>query len=233
MSIRKNNCKIYPLLLTFLVVNIHVYSQFDRSKEFDIKFCYEIEKELENGKLSDSKASYYYTFIGEYEKALMTYELPLAWGLDTMSYQDSLNFVRYHPINAIDYLTERTKNEQIVIISEAHNNPRHRIFTYRLLDSLYNNGFRYLGVETLTPNIIDSTKFLMDTLLNKRGYPLNNLLTGYYTREPQMGNLIRKAISLGFEAFAYEVVSRKEERDLQQAINIKKFLEKHPGQKVI
>lgn len=226
--------KIYLLLITVtLALTPVVYSQNDLSKLFDTKFSYEIENELKNNKLRESSASYYYTYIGEYEKALMTYEVPLAWGLDSLSHADSLAFKKYHPINAYDYLADRTKNEQIVIISEAHQKPQHRVFTLNLLESLYKNGFRYLGLETLTPNIVDSTQNLMDTLLNKRGYPLNNGITGYYTREPQMGNLVRKALDLGFELFAYEAMPRKEERDLQQAHNIEKFLAKHPNQKIV
>ncbi len=221
------------VLLSLVLSASLIYGQNDMSKLFDTKFSYEIEDELKNNKLRESSASYYYTYIGEYEKAMMTYELPLAWGLDTLTYEDSLAFLKYHPINAYNYLAERTKEEQIVIISEAHQKPLHRVFTLNLLESLYENGYRYLGLETLTPNIVDTTQNLMDTLLNKRGYPLSSYTTGFYTREPQMGNLIRKAIDLGFELFAYEATSRKEDRDLQQAINIKKFLEKHPNQKII
>lgn len=45
-----------------------------------------------------------------------------------------------------------------------------------------------------------------DTLLNERGYPL--LSSGYYTQEPQFGNLVREALRIGYELFPYETQVR-------------------------
>lgn len=203
------------------------------SESYETKFSHEIAAEIKSGHLRKSSAAYYYSYIGEYENALKTYDLPLAWDLDTLTIEDSLYFHQFHPVNAFNYLAEKTKEEQIVIISEAHHKPQHRVFTTRLLKELYENGFRYFGVETLAPNVEDSTQFLLDTLLHERGYPTNSRLTGFYTREPQMGNMIREAIQLGFEVFAYEKTVRKKERDLEQAKNIIRFLEEHPNEKVV
>ena len=57
-------------------------------------------------------------------------------------------------------------------------------------------------------------------------------MTGTYTREPQMANMIRTPIDLGFEIFAYEKVG-KGERDLKQAKNIQRFLDSHPEGKTV
>ncbi len=197
----------------------------------DLKFSFEME-EMER----KSSAAYYYTFIGQYEKALESYELELEWGLDSLSQKDSLAFLNYKPVNAIDYLAERTKDEQVVIISEAHQKPSHRVFTRKMLAAFYANGFRHLGLETLTPSYDDSTKFLLDEALNSRGYPLNSPLTGTYTREPQMGSLVRAAIEIGFEVFGYERVESingELERDLAQAINIERYRKAHPEGKIL
>jgi hypothetical protein len=44
---------------------------------------------------------------------------------------------------------------------------------------------------------------ICDSLLNERGYPLNSPLSGTYVTEPQMSNLIREAIDIGFKLFPY------------------------------
>ncbi|MEO1258644.1 MAG: hypothetical protein AAFZ15_07595 [Bacteroidota bacterium] len=224
--------KIAFTVLSFLLA-FHLYCQKNDLPLHDKKFSHQIEQELKDGKISDSKAAYYYTYIGGYQKALEHYELPLDWGLDSITKKDSIGFLNYHPVNAVTYLAERIKNEQLVIISEAHQKPQHRVFTAELLAVLYKNGFRYLGLETITPSYGDSTKFLMDTLLHERGYPLHSPLTGMYTRETQMGNLVRTAINLGFEIFGYEKTTKKTERDLQQAMNIERFMKKDPKGKVV
>ncbi|NRB63834.1 MAG: hypothetical protein HRU40_12550, partial [Saprospiraceae bacterium] len=144
-----------------------------------------------------------------------------------------LRFLNYQLINPFRYLKQRTKDEKIIIISEAHHKPQHRVFTRKLLKTLYENGFRYLGLETITPSYGDSTQFLMDTQLNHRKYPLNSPITGFYSREPQMANLIREAIQLGFEIFGYEKMIKGKDRDLQQAINIQKFMKKQPNGKMV
>lgn len=210
-----------------------VQGQPQKIQLHDRKFSFEIEKEKEEGRLSDSRAAYYYTYIGEYQKALECYELPLEWNLSAVEHDDSLNFLNYKAVNAEEYIAERLKEETIVIISEAHHKPQHRVFTTELLDELYEKGFRYLGLETLTPNYVDKSKYLMDTSINERGYPLNSPLTGFFTREPQMANLLRKALELGFTIFGYESIGRELDRDLGQAMNIHKFMKDHDEGKVV
>lgn len=198
----------------------------------DYKFSEDIVAELDSGKLSTTSAAYYYTYIGDYPKAIEQYELPLDWGLDSISQIDSILFLDYQPINAFSYLAERLKSDSLVIISEAHQKPQHRIFTKQLLQILYDQGFRYFGLETLLPSFQDSTKFLFDQALHTRKYPLNSPMTGYYTREPQMADLVRTALAIGYEVFAYERMSSGE-RDALQAANIAKFIKNRPPGKVL
>lgn len=198
----------------------------------DYKFSEDIVAELDSGTLRQTSAAYYYTYIGDYQKAIEQYELALDWGLDSISQIDSLLFLDYQPINAFSYLAEQVQLDSIVIISEAHQKPQHRTFTKQLLQTLYNQGFRYFGLETLLPSFQDSTKFLFDQELNARKYPLNSPMTGYYTREAQMADLVRQAIAIGYEVFAYERMSSGE-RDYLQAKNIMKFIENRPPGKVL
>jgi len=199
----------------------------------DLKFSHEIEAELATEKVYPSRAAYYYSYIGDYKKAIQTYEVPLAWGLDTVTHKDSLLFLNFHPVAAIPYILERALKEEMIIISEAHQKPQHRIFTLQLLKGLYQKGYRYLGVEAVAPSFGDSTKFTLDKELNERGYPLHSPMTGTYTREPQMGELVRTAIALGFEVFGFERTDRKIERDLAMAQNIQRFVKSRPDGKVL
>lgn len=219
------------LLVLNLLLTTQLQSQ-NKSK-FQYKFSHQIESEIEDGSLRKSSASYHYSYIGEYKKSLETYELQLDFGLDSMTNSQAQAFEAYKPVNAFDYIKDQVKNHKLVIVSEAHQKPQHRVFTRKLLKDLYNKGFRHLGVETLTPHFQDTTKFLMDYNIEKRGYPTTNQLTGTYTREPQMGNMIREAISLGFKIFAYEKTIQKTERDYQQALNIDKYMRQFPFDKFL
>lgn len=200
---------------------------------YELKSSDQILKDLKAGKLHEASAAYLFTYIGKYREALEQYEVPLAWGLDAMSPAEKADFQRYRPVNAYRYLEQRTQDENIVIISEAHHKIQHRVFTRNMLSTLYSNGFRYLGIETLTTSTKDQEHLLMDPDLQQRGYPLNGPMSGTYTREPQMSNMIREAIDMGFEIFGYERAIGGEERDVRQAKNILRFMGDHPGSKVV
>jgi len=221
------------IFLISILTATNVNSQEGKIQLHDIKTSEEIENELESGEIRSSSAAYYYTYIGETEKALETYEIPVEWGLDTMSENEREWFSEYEPVNAQEYLSQRVEKEQIVIISEAHHKPQHRVFTADMLDVFYEKGYRYLGLETLTPNFVDPSKYLMDTMINKRGYALNSPLSGFYTREPQMGNMVRKAISLGMTVFGYEYTGGELDRDLGQAKKIAEYMADHPEGKIL
>jgi len=221
------------LFILLIIFPIFLFGQEKKIQLHDIKYSQEIEQAVQEETMSESKAAYYYTYIGEYEKALEQYELPLAFGLDSTNLENENILKGHRTINAFDYLADKLKEERVVIISEAHHKPQHRVFTRKLLKDLKKAGFTHFGLETLTPSYGDTTQFLMDTELAERGFPLCGPLTGFYTREPQMANLVRTAIQFDFELFAYENTNRKVERDLQQALNIQKYLKAHPEAKIV
>ncbi len=231
-EINKMEMKL-KILVVFFLTSIILFAQEEEINILNPKFSSEIEDEVASKKMRQTTGCYNLTYIGEYEKAIQQYELYIAWGLDSMSMEDSLSFMDYQPKNAFEYLEKVLPDEELVIISEAHQKPQHRIFTRMLLETLYENGFRYLGLETLNPKNEDSTKYLKDRGLNERGYPLNSYYTGGYTREPQMGNMIRTAHEIGFKFFGYEKTEKGLDRDLQQALNVKKFMDNHTDGKVV
>jgi len=132
----------------------------------------------------------------------------------------TMEHVRLTNDDALSYLIQRTKNEQVVMLNENHFLLHHRILAEMLLDSLYVHGFRYFAVEAISQT---------DTLLNERKFAVTQ--TGFYTREPMMANLIRSAIKRGFYVFGYDAFSADRARD--QMLNIKQnVFEKNPLAKV-
>lgn len=131
-------------------------------------------------------------------------------------------FINSKQVNAKDYIIERAKNAQIVIINEAHHMSKHRTFTKSLLEAMYENGYRYLGLEAL-----------FDSTINERKFPV--IKSGYYTKEPEFGNLISEALKMGFTLFSYEASEGKngKNREIEQAENIQKFIETNPQGKVL
>lgn len=172
------------------------------------------------------------SYIGEYKKMLAI------WDRDERSMPAELtpdqvkHFSKFKAVNAKDLIIEKAKTEQIILINEAHQQPYHRVFTTSLLHDLYKAGFRYFSAETISN--YDNTL----NELQKNRFPIIN--SGYYTREPLYGNLIREAINAGFEIFGYETTrlgssdsSGINLREIDQAKNIKKILDKDPKAKIL
>lgn len=201
----------------------------------EYKFSQQVNKELTQEELRGPRASWHYTYISNYQAALNTYpDVDTRHGFDQLSAADSLHFLEFEAVDAVDYILERAKREQVIIINEAHHKPQHRVFARNLLPGLYEAGFRYFGLECLTPNAMNPNAkiLLMDTMLQERGYPLQSYFTGTYTTEPQMAHLVRQGIKTGFSIFAYER-HKKGDREYIQAENIRRVLEKDSSAKIL
>lgn len=178
---------------------------------------------IENGAHA---CSIHYSYIGELNYVLKLRNTFYSEKSKTNSslYKDKLNLIG---VSAKKYLLNKTKNEQLVMINEAHYAPFHRVFTMDLLAELYKQGFRYIGLEGL----VNHNETLHE--INTTRYPTIN--SGYYIREPQYGNLIRYAIQLGFTVFAYDENNTKSvnEREIDQANNILKIIKKDSTAKIL
>ena len=207
---------------------------YDSIPLHEYKFSYQINAEYASKAARVSRIAQYFSYIGQDMEALQVpNEVELEWGFDTLTEADKTYFQAFQPVNAVDYIIERAAQEQIIIINEAHHKPRHRVFTHQLLEGLYEQGYRYFGMEMLLNDFQDTSSLLHDTLLMERGFPLNSQITGAYILEPQMANLVRKALQLGFTLFAYER-TQKGNRELFQASNIKrKILDRDPSAKLL
>ncbi|QHL87905.1 hypothetical protein GU926_10870 [Nibribacter ruber] len=168
------------------------------------------------------KGAWEYSFGGHYLQALQAWDAQYPTMRRQVTAQDSTLFKTHAPSPAKAYLVEKAKKHQLFVINEAHHTAEHRAFTQSLLADLYKQGYRYLGLEAL-----DQT----DSLINQRQYPVQE--SGYYTKEPQMGSLVREALRLGYTVFGYDAEGNGKEREINQARNIQKMLQKDPKAKMV
>ncbi len=139
---------------------------------------------------------------------------------------DSINSI-YKIVPAKEYIIQQSKKNRVIIINEAHHYSFHRVFTKSLLQDLYNQGYKNLGVEAL------SNGDKLDSKLNNRKYAIQE--SGYYTQDPNFGNMLRTALNLGYNVFAYEQTEdlNGKEREIAQAKNIQKKMNERPNEKLI
>ena len=196
---------------------------FAQQKDEVYQFASDIERRLEQDTLpwKYQMGATEFSFGGFYQKALENWDKN-GGGIRPLSREDSVYLKDFRAGPAREAILEQAGSERVLIINEAHHNSRHRVFTASLLKGLYQRGYRFLGLEALA-----------DTLVMLRKFPV--LSSGYYTQEPQMGNLIFEAIQMGFTVFGYEAdgdVNGKE-REIGQAQNIARMMQQHPEGKFL
>ncbi|MEE8094350.1 MAG: hypothetical protein V3T47_08940, partial [Gammaproteobacteria bacterium] len=108
----------------------------------------------------------------------------------------------FEPRPAVDAIVEAAAGRRLVMVNEEHRSSMQRAFTNRLLAPLRVQGFDYLALEGVGEDA---------AALNRRGYPV--LSSGTYTRDPAFGDLIRRAIELGYTIVAYEATGDQMESD--------------------
>jgi hypothetical protein len=167
------------------------------------------------------------TTIGDYKMA----EIYASKNLDTLP-ADGHTFIQQQvkqikdlqSINASTYIAGRALDAKVVMVNEAHDKPLHREFTYSLLQPLYQQGYRYLAMEMLN-NYGNASLTKLDHT------------TGYYAQDPIAGELIRKALALGYTLVPYEDTAGARHtatvRDSIQAANIYKIIQKDPAAKIL
>ena len=122
------------------------------------------------------------------------------------------------PSDAKDFILNNFLNEKIIMFNEAHLYPQHRTFINSLLKDLYDNGYRHLFMEALSPENTNIT------------YPEREM--GIYANEPCMANLVRNAVRTGFKLHAYDGYAYKN-RDSVSAENIYKVIQDNPQDKFL
>ena len=219
-------------LIFFLPMTL--FSQDWRYDEFIPTFKSEIlsDSTLEKTKLNRTLRNL--SFIGAYQEL---YEMDMY--VDTSLTITFENITNNHEItDAKKYILSKSVDEKILIVNESHHRPEHRHLTKSLLPKLYEQGYRYLAIEAMHSNqYYEITHYpenkhnLADTTIMTRGYPLMKACSGTYVKEPVFGNLIRKAIGLGFTIVGYEQNGKG--RELNQAKNIAKIYDEDPNAKIL
>jgi len=194
----------------------------------ELLFTHELELMQTKGEIRTPTASYMYTMIGDYAQALNTYDISMSWGVDTLDIEYS------EIVPALDRIVEAAKDQQIVIISESHLKPQHRIFSKQIVEKLSEHGFTHLGMEAIATWSVGD-ELMVDNELNTRGYPLDVTHFGFYLREPQMGQFIRNSIQNGYTIFGYERHEKIEgkDRDEIQADNVIRYMKENKMEKLI
>lgn len=238
------------IIMIFLVISCKKEAQVvieSQPVKIDFKNPYKFKAKIEeNLKGKDPMGSFQafldYSIQGNFEEAQKLDDMErklVAKPFLNQSQIDSINS-HFKLANAKEYILKQAKENQIIIINEAHHNPRHRFFTKTLLKELRNLGYTHLGLEGLyngpkggTPVGSGRIRDEKDSLLNSRKYPIRN--SGTYIQEPQFGNMVREALALGFDVFPYEKagVGSGHPREIGQAKNILKVLEENPEAKII
>lgn len=209
--------------MKYIFIAILSLSLNAQNKNETYRFSKDIASDIEKDTLSwkHQIGATNYSISGYYKKALETWDKNGA-RIVKATKEDSLYFNSFKPQNAKDYIINRSKKEKIIILNEAHHNASHRVFTTSLLQELYDNGYRFFGLEAVS-----------DTLINQRKFVTKD--SGYYTSEPQMANLINEALKIGFTVFNYESSENKngKEREIEQAENIAEMMRKNPDAKFL
>jgi len=203
-------------------------------EKIDFKNEYKFSSEIESKVITDTIDWKYqisaadYATKGDYKNALRHWDLAFPGKSKNYTTEqiDSIN-KKNRIVPAIDFIVEQAKKNKVVIINEAHHNSSHRVFTKSLLQKLYDNGYKNLGLEAL------GNGEHLDSLLNNRKYPIQK--TGYYIKDPQFGNLVRDALSIGYNLFAYESTGEGggKQREIEQAKNIQKIIDQKPNEKFL
>ncbi len=115
--------------------------------------------------------------------------LPPAAYRDIDRYIDTLRRVTLLPAKAL--ILQKAAARRVVMINGSPAYAQQQAFALSLLEGLYGLGYRYLAMESLNSRADRNTHSL-------------DLRTGYQVAEPVAGELVRKALQLGFTLVAYE-----------------------------
>ncbi len=123
-------------------------------------------------------------------------------------------------LDAISEIVKKAKNQQIVMLNEAHHVPMHRAFAMQLAKELRRIGYTYLACEAFSPwdEKPLAKKYVSDAM-------------GLYTQEPMFANFINSAIEDDWKLISYEPTTVNRELDMAKNL-VEKIFKKDPNAKV-
>jgi hypothetical protein len=167
--------------------------------------------------------STYHSFVGNYDSSRFFWDQQYVHALKNNEVKYDSTFYKQHSfVDAQKFILKKAKNEKVVMINEAHNIPYHRLFVSQLLNGFRELGFKYLAIEDLADQNINTTRIVTDT-------------TGFYSHEPLFAEMIREALRQNFVLIKYEANNTNSNRirDSLQAVNLAKLLETDPEAKLL
>lgn len=171
--------------------------------------------------------SQYFAFAGDYRTALQ-YLVSSYDSIDDATrrkiYKTATNLPDIVHADARKYIRLAARNRRVVMINESFSKPLHRAFTAGLLEEFYQMGYRYLAME------------MLNNFANQRLSTVG-MHSGYYVCEPVAGELMRKAIQLGYTLISYEdtaaAVHNANQRDSAQAANLYNIVRSDSSAKIL
>ncbi len=210
------------LILLFVITFLYACKTPSLEKiDYDLK-DYRLNSEMANLLKSTKDGGLVatrYAFVSEYQKLIEARDVK-ADSVDAITDTAWMEIQKNYRIeNATNYILNKATDHDFLMINEAHFIPLHRHFLRRLLPGLSKLGYKYLALEAIGM-MQDGEQY--DKEIEERGYP--TIRTGFYTKEPEFGQLIREAVDLGFEIIGYDQGSG-EEREKTGAKNILRKLD--------
>lgn len=148
--------------------------------------------------LDFASAAIAFCFAGDYATATKQStdyfdSLPAVAYHDIDQYIDTMRGVRL--VSAREQILQRAAANKVVMINESAGNAQQKAFSLSLLEPLHRLNYKYLAMESLNSRADRNTTSV-------------DLRTGYFCADPVTGELIRKALALGFVLIPYEDSSR-------------------------
>ncbi len=163
-----------------------------------------------------------YSRVGRYKDARREADAVGTMFVSPMRFAHNYKDVKAVPLSQV--MDSIIENNRVIMMNEMHFNPISRAFLISWLEKCYQNGYRYLAVETLRAS---------DSLLNQRRTVLLGE-TGWYSDEPVFGDLFRTALNMGYTLVPYEGDGFGVDREVNQAKNlVKNILDKDPEAKFL
>ncbi len=159
----------------------------------------------------------------------------LAYAREKAAGADDSRLGELEPRPAMEEIVKLARRQRVVMLNEEHRRSQERAFANQLLEPLAQAGFTHLALETLDAD---------EAALAARGYPLTS--DGFYTKDPALGDLVRRALGLGWKVVGYEAdfstipeeyagmpMGRQSWREEQQGKNLAELLRAEPEARVL
>lgn len=172
--------------------------------------------------------------LAQLDKAKPPYSIDTSWDHDIAAAAGR---------DAIREIVRRAKSTHIVILNEAHDNPRDRAFAWRVARALRPLGYSVLAAEAFDNEVPPNGRLsAVDQLIRDGSVRLE---TGFYTRDPVFASFLRNAMAIGYKPAAYEQTSQQQlagtpsskrsiaAREQAEADNLAKLLRRTPGAKIL